>query len=232
METIRANKVQAVATRRTPGKRRAAISGVTGAAELIGPIAHGEEITGVTNGQFSLIDLLEHILTQTGPADLTVSTWTMGIYDMERASAFCANGMVRSARWIVDPSMFTRRTELSGKLVERFGIDSFRAVNTHAKFATVINEDWAISIRTSMNLNPNHRLENFDITEGAELAAIFTGLVDAIFRQRAEGDLRQAPSLFKRILAEFEAQREAAPTIESLLARLEADETARRRGMD
>ena len=104
--------------------------------------------------------------------------------------------------------MFTRRPELSGLLVKRFGVASFRAVNTHAKFAVIINDAWAISIRSSMNLNPNHRLENFDITEGPELAAMFTSLADTIFAARAAGDTRQAPSLFARILAEYETGRQ------------------------
>lgn len=43
----------------------------------------GDDICGITNGQFSLIDIIDHVLTQTGPADVAIATWTMGVYDAE-----------------------------------------------------------------------------------------------------------------------------------------------------
>lgn len=42
-------------------------------AEAVGDITHGCEIYGLARGQYSLIDLVEHILGFTGPARLTSS---------------------------------------------------------------------------------------------------------------------------------------------------------------
>ncbi len=193
--------------RRRRGAVRLVASAVGQASEVIGRIEPGIEISGVTNGQFSLIDILEHVLAEIGPADVLVSTWTMGIYDATRAEAFCQNGAIRRIRWLVDPSMFGRRPEIAGKLVQAFGQESFRAVNNHAKFATLANDDFAICIRSSMNLNPNKRLENFDICESPELTAFFNGLADDIFGRFPAGDKggTQSRKFFADILKTFEA---------------------------
>lgn len=193
--------------RRRPGSRRFAVSAVGKAREVIGPIQKGIEITGITNGQFSLIDILEHVLTEIGPADVLISTWTMGIYDMGAAEKFCKNGAIRSIRWLVDPSMFGRRPEIAGKLIQAFGAESFRAVNNHAKFATLVSERFSVCIRSSMNLNPNKRLENFDVTESPEVTAFFNALADDIFGRFPAGDAgkTQSRTFFSDILKTFES---------------------------
>ena len=193
--------------RRRPGSRQVVASAVGEASEVIGSIEKGLEITGLTNGQFSLIDILEHVLAEIGPADVLVSTWTMGIYDGVRARTWCENGAIRRIRWIVDPSMFGRRPEIAGRLIKAFGADAFRAVNNHAKFATLVNDDFAVCIRSSMNLNPNKRLENFDITEGPELVRFFNAVANDVFQRFPSGEKGNTQSrvFFKEILATFEA---------------------------
>ncbi len=197
--------------RRAPGARRYAGSGVSGAAAMVGVVRAGEEITGITNGQFGLIDLIEHLLSQTGPADVVISTWTMGIYDAERARAFCANGDIKKIRWLVDPSMFGRRPELSGQLVERFGVEAFRAVNTHAKFAVLRGDALAVVVRSSMNLNPNKRIENFDITADPGMCSWFEGFADAVFDKVPGDNKSQSRNVFAGILASYEKIERAPP---------------------
>ncbi len=45
-------------------------------SDALGPIGKGCEIYCLTMGKFSLIDVIEHVLASTGPADVVVSTWT------------------------------------------------------------------------------------------------------------------------------------------------------------
>jgi hypothetical protein len=198
--------------RRNVRRRKVVASAVDAAAEMIGSITPGDDITGVTNGQFSLIDIIEHVLGQTGPADLVVSTWTMGIYDAERASKFCANGAIRSIRWLVDPSMFGRRPELAGRLVAQFGVDSFRAANTHAKFATIRGDDLQVCIRSSMNLNPNKRMENFDISADETMVRWFERIADSVFEVVDAANRSQSHEVFAGILAEYERAKPEAET--------------------
>jgi hypothetical protein len=183
MYKLPATEIEAVSFRRKGARRYYRESGTETAAEIIGPIAGGDDICGVTNGQFSLVDIVEHVLSQTGPADVSIATWTMGIYDAEQAYRFVTDKRIRSIRFVVDPSMFTRRPELAAVLVKAFGPDAFRAVNSHAKFATVRGDGLAVAIRSSMNLNRNERLESFDITACPEMTEFFETLVSKIWRK-------------------------------------------------
>jgi hypothetical protein len=170
------------------------------AADLIGPLAPGDDLCGLTNGQFSLVDIVEHVLSQTGPADLCIATWTQGIYDVERAYGFVRNGSIRRIRFVVDPSMFTRMPENAAVLVRGFGADAFRAVNCHAKFATVRGDGLAVTIRSSMNLNRNDRIESFDISACSEMTAFFERLVDRIFAKVDAANRSQSAAVFEGLL--------------------------------
>lgn len=195
------------AVRRQSPARNIRVSGLASAADTIGPITPGCEILGLTNGQFSLIDIIEHVLTEIGPADVAISTWTMGVYDADQADAFVRNGAIRSIRWVVDPSMFNRRPELAGRLIAAFGIEAFRAVSTHAKFAILANERFSIVVRSSMNLNRNDRLENYEISDSPAIAVMFLRVVDDVFAGVPIPGIKppRAKATFAAILAKYEA---------------------------
>lgn len=195
-----AGEIEPVVFRRAGSRKVYRESAADTAAQLIGPLRAGDDICGVTNGQFSLVDIIEHVLTQTGPADVTVATWTMGIYDAEQAYGFVRNGRIRSIRWVVDPSMFVRRPELAAVLVRGFGADAFRAVNSHAKFATIRGDALAVTIRSSMNLNRNERLESFDLTADDEMTAFFEGLVDRMWERVDAENRSQSRAIFDGLL--------------------------------
>jgi hypothetical protein len=202
MYKLPATEVEPVRFRREGARRVFRESGTATAAQIIGAIKPGDDICGITNGQFSLIDIVEHVLTQTGPADVAIATWTMGVYDAEQAYKFVTNQRIRLMRFIVDPSMFTRRPELAAVLVKAFGADAFRAVNSHAKFATIRGDGLAVSIRSSMNLNRNERLESFDITACPEMTAFFEKLVDHVWKKVDAENRSQSLGIFKKLLDE------------------------------
>lgn len=153
------------------------------AAEAVGPITHGMEVYGLSKGQFSLVELIEHVLQATGPADLVVSTWTAAGADLQHTRTLLDNGLVRRARWLVDFSFPSRQPGYCAELRGRFGDGSIRCTANHAKFVTVTNETWAVVIRTSMNLNLNRRLESYEISEDPTLAAFLLAFVAQSFEQ-------------------------------------------------
>lgn len=193
---------------RSTGKRKLRIDLSGTARACIGRVTPGDEISGITNGQFSLIDMLLHLAQEIGPADVCISTWTMGVYDTDQAFAFTRSGLLRSTRWIVDPSFFKRSPELSGRLVDSFGADSFRAVNTHAKFTTMRSNRVALTIRTSCNLNRNARMESFDISADEELTKFYENIVNQIFDKHAPPNKRppRAKALFDDLAQKFKAR--------------------------
>jgi len=157
-----------------------------------------------------LVDVVEHVLRKIGAADVCISTWTMGFYDADRCDGFVRNGLIRSIRFLVDPSMFGRRPELSGRLVAGFGPQAFRAVNVHAKFAVLQSDSAAVAIRSSMNLNPNRRIESIDIACDAAMAEFYRRFVDDAFALVGEGNQSQSDSLFDRLFAFGRAQQSGA----------------------
>lgn len=164
-----------------PRKRAIRQSLVANAADTIGPISPGCEIFALTNGQFSIIDVMEHCLHSIGPATLDIATWTAADGDLRRAHAFMLSRRVTRLRFICDPSFRTRKPEFCAVLMELFGNDAIRTTPLHGKFAVLRNENWSLAIRTSMNLNPNKRIENVEISDDVALADVFTDFVDGLY---------------------------------------------------
>jgi len=151
------------------------------AADALGPIEHGVELYCLTMGKFSLIDVIEHVLATTGPADLAVSTWTAAGADIGFANRLLVDGRVRSMRFVMDYSFVSRRTAYCAALREAFGDESIRITKNHAKFVLIRNAEWNIVVRTSMNLNECRRLETVEISDDAEMAGFLADVVEQLF---------------------------------------------------
>jgi len=108
---------QGRALRRAHKRRYFVASRLEGAATTIGPLAAGDEVCGLTCGQFSMIDILEHMLNEAGgDADVVISTWTAGLYDVQRAAHLKAGGKIKSIRFLLDRAMFSKSPEYAGPL--------------------------------------------------------------------------------------------------------------------
>lgn len=151
------------------------------AREAIGQIYPDCSIFGITKGQFSLIELIAAILDQTGPANLFISTWTAAGADLTAAHDLLVSGKLLSCRFLVDHTFQRRKPAFASLVRELFGADSIRVTRNHAKFSLIRNEKWNIVLKTSMNLNTNPRLEDFDIQDDTQLADFLQSLMDEIF---------------------------------------------------
>lgn len=169
-------------------KRQIRRSAVGNVADALGPISPGCEIFALTNGQFSAIDVLEHILTFSGPAHIDLATWTAADGDIRRAHAFLLDGRVKSCRMVVDPSFRSRKPEFCETLVSLFGNDAIRTTPLHGKFAVIRNDQWNIALRTSMNLNINRRIETVEISDDPALSEILTIFVDEVFSRSSDAN--------------------------------------------
>lgn len=174
------------------------------AAACIGPLADGDRVVGLTAGQWSAIDAMEHMVDQLGPADVRISTWTSGLYDVQRAAQIRVQGRIRSVRMLLDRGTFEKSPKYAGPLIEALGVDAFRCLGVHAKVVIVSGDRGVGVMRSSMNLNKNLRTENFDLDVDAEIGAFFVewfdGLWDAAGRMQ---DNRQIiAAVYDRFLAE------------------------------
>lgn len=198
------------ALRRSHKKRYFVASRLEGAAETIGPLNAGDEVCGLTCGQFSMVDILEHMLNEAGgPADVFVSTWTAGIYDVERAAALAANGNIRSIRWLMDKAMFSKSPLYAGPMIEAFGLDAFRDTSVHAKVTLVASDKKRMVCRSSMNLNKNLKTEQFDISVCDQAHDFFLGWADELWQAAAPG--AEAENVFKAVWDKYSVTRGQAP---------------------
>jgi len=194
-----------IALRRAYTKRYFVASRLEAAAETIGSLNAGDEITGLTCGQFSMIDILEHMLNEAGgKSDVFVSTWTAGMYDVERVHGLFGD-KIKSVRWMMDRAMFTKSPKFAGPMIERFGLDAFRDTNTHAKVTLVASETKRMVCRSSMNLNKNLKTEQFDISVSDDMYEFYLAWADGLW-DAAKPDLLAEP-VFKAVFDKFKQLR-------------------------
>ncbi len=168
------------------------------AADAVGPITRGCEIFGLSKGQYSVIDVVEHCLASTGPADVLVATWNCAPNDGRFLANLADVGLIRSIRFILDHSFQVREPASIAFLVERFGADSIRTTVNHAKFVVLRNAEWNVCIRTSANLNENLRMECFEISDCPAMAGFLAEYTDEVFRVHGAVESRaKSEGLFK-----------------------------------
>lgn len=151
------------------------------AAQVIGPLTPGIRVTGLTAGQFSAIDAMEHMVDELGPAAVRISTWTTGLYDVQRARDIKVAGRITDIRMLLDRGTFEKSPKFAGPLIEVLGVDAFRCLSVHAKVVIVSGERGSAVMRSSMNLNKNLRTEQFDIDVDRDVAAFYEEWFDALW---------------------------------------------------
>jgi|SRR5580765_2383778 len=167
-------------TKRAVRRRARALETFGSAAEAIGRITAETNLFLVTRGQFSMIDMVRHVLADLGPAAVSLWTWAIADYEVEVLGGLMADQNLTTARLILDRSAEHRNGPIVRHWRERFGDDTVRVCKNHAKIARVWTADRRVLIRGSMNLNFNPRFENADLTVNGEdfelVAAIEDGL--------------------------------------------------------
>ena len=173
--------------RRKSGARKLVRAPTETATEAIGVLERGCRMFGLTKGQFSKIDLIRACLASTGPAHLVLSPGTTGIRDAENIAFLQKHGDLLSLRLLTDSSSPSRQPDYCRTVTETFGVDAIRVCYIHAKFALLGNDEWKLCIRSSMNLNRNPRLEQFDIDDDADLYDFILATVDDISQEMPAG---------------------------------------------
>lgn len=204
-----------------PETVRTVASRTKSAAACIGALRPGVRVTGVTAGQFSAVDAMEHLVDQLGPGcAVRISTWTTGIYDVERVRAIRLEGRISSVRVLLDRGTFEKSPKFAGPLIERLGVDAFRCLAVHAKVLIVSGPGGAAVFRSSMNLNKNLRTEQFDLDVDDTVAAFYTAWFDALWDESGASQNNQ--QIIRAVYDRYEA--EATPQAGAPAARAAVDD--------
>lgn len=173
------------------------------AAKVIGRLEPGVRVTGLTAGQFSAIDAMEHMVDELGPAKVRVSTWTTGIYDVRRARDIRTRGRITDIRMLLDRGTFEKSPKYAGPLIEVLGIEAFRCLAVHAKVIIVLGARGNAVMRSSMNLNKNLRTEQFDIDVDDAVAALYGDWFDGLWEEsgRSQDNRAIISAVYDRFLA-------------------------------
>lgn len=156
------------------------------AARCIGKISKGIDIFGLTKGDFSMIDIIRHLVNEMGPCQVDIGTWTAARSDIAQAYNLIEDERITRLRFLVDRSFPSRQPKYYRSLIEKFGRDSVRIARFHAKFIVMRNDEWDIAVRTSMNLNENKRIEFYEISEGSPISGYLTEIMEAHFSVMSE----------------------------------------------
>jgi hypothetical protein len=147
-------------------RKRRAIEGMRSAAETIGRIESGMSMFAITRGQFSMIDVIQHMLDECGRSEVSVWTWAIADYEVECFEGLMNDDRISGGLLVIDRSAEQRNAVLIDRWRGIFGRESVRVCKNHAKVATVAGGGFHLLARGSMNLNFNPRFEQLDVSEG------------------------------------------------------------------
>lgn len=198
---------------------RKVVHRVGNAARTIGSLRPGDRVTGVTAGQWSAIDALEHMVDELGRSEVRVTAWTSGIWDAERVRAIRVDGRISETRFLLDRGPFEKSPKYAGQLIEKLGVDAFRCCAVHSKVVIVDGERGSAVMRSSMGFNKNLRIEQFDIDvdvrDSGGVSDFYRSWFDAMWVEsgRARNNRAIIKAVYDRYLSdreEEEAQQPAA----------------------
>ncbi len=195
-------------------RRAPARNGVRGGSAVVEQalrsIGDGDELMILTDGSTSMIDFVRLLLDVVVPSDVSIATWTMGIYDLEQCRMVCRG----SAHPQYAHGGGSKHIRPAARIERAPGARLWRGCVQGRQYPREVlhiaePRRFDIAVRSSMNLNPNRRIEAADVSACREVAAFYAGFVERVFSAVAAGNQTQSESVFDRLFASDEA--EAAP---------------------
>ena len=147
----------------------------------------GCRLMGLTSGKFSLIDLIHSVLKKTGKAHVVCVTWSAGIKDVHQIKWMLDTELIRTFKIVTDHSYVNRQKKYAASIEEIFGKENICTTEIHAKFVLIHNDDFNVTIRTSMNLNANKTTENYEIDDDTEIFNFYMNFVEKIVGEMPKG---------------------------------------------
>jgi len=122
----------------------------------IGLLEHGRQKHYYSDGNFNLIRLIFHLLKQTGPAHVFMTTYSISQQSLEKVQNALNKKDILSIRFLIDNRVKVMSPKPFQMLRQSF---TYRCISLHAKVALLENDEWKISIVTSQNATDNPKLE-------------------------------------------------------------------------
>jgi hypothetical protein len=138
----------------------------------VGELQPNQVVHYATGGRWSAHELLQFVLERTGPARVSISTWTVTENPVRALVALRQAGLITELQLLFDHRIKTRcprAFQLVAALEAKVSL-----AKCHAKVTVVENDNWGVAILSSQNYTRNPRIE---------AGAIFTDRASAAFHR-------------------------------------------------
>ncbi len=125
-------------------------------SDSFGQLEQGRDIHFYSFGNFNLVRLLMHLLRQTGPAHLFMTSYSFSMRSIEQLQNRLETRQLLSFRLIVDHRVKSMSPKPFQMLSTAF---NYRCLPIHAKVALLWNKQWTLSVITSQNATDNPKME-------------------------------------------------------------------------
>lgn len=145
----------------------------------IGDIPLTGRIYFLTDGTWSLFELIDYCLDQVGPSDVFITSFSISEESIRHLLYLKESGKILSLSGLFDPSLRKTKTPLLYFASEVF--DRMRFAANHSKIILFANKNRSLSIIASANLGRNRRIETGIIDTDKQTFWFYENRLNAIF---------------------------------------------------
>lgn len=129
--------------------------------QIIKPLS-GTPLQAYLDNRIQLFDVIEKILTETGPAEIYISTFSTSEEFLRQIFRLRKKGMITKATMLTDLKASRKTVNLYTFISNVF--DNVYLAENHSKVILIRNSKWMVSICTSQNQTRGNRTESGMIT--------------------------------------------------------------------
>jgi hypothetical protein len=136
--------------------------------EVVGTVEPGETLRIISRGEFDIEHILAMVIDDIGPCDVHLACWKIAQAPAARIVQARKHGWIRRVRLVIDPrgALFSAGVGGLQTITRATGPSGVAKPASHAKVYLAGNDDRAVSIISSGNLNGNPRIENTILIDG------------------------------------------------------------------
>ncbi len=139
-------------------------------------IAHGRHYHIVSAGLWAMHELLFHLLAMTGPARVTLATWSMSETAVRQIVNGIDAGLITELHALLDGRVRVRTPEVLAFL--KCQAARVRITSNHAKVTVIQNDSWQVCVVSSANMTNNPRYEASVVDAHPEAAQLHRRWID------------------------------------------------------
>lgn len=150
-------------------------------ADILSPLS-GKGCQAYLSNALQVADILRWTLSQTGPADIRMTSFSISEEFLRRIFFIEKEGLVRSLDIVLDFKATNKTLKLWPFITQTIG--RCHLADNHSKILLVSNEQWKVAVVMSQNLTRGNRYESgFITTDTAVFDSLYQQLDYVITRQ-------------------------------------------------